>query len=238
MRQMSVERLLQWAYADAQVRGLPSRPFDDDVLGDLVAATTVKAELSEEAFMKAMTEVSDAQRIDMFVSQLSRQSRGLVRDHAMARTRPDCKANARYRMAPMRWLERHGVRFPLVLDSHPDTCRCGGVAHVCEGKPGNVVVWGKRPRGWDPEFAYPPEYTPIVEVDRPNEVTHVREEFYVRWWSAVQVIRDHVRSGELPLVNHSVTNELPPQFPWVRKISVDGEITPTYECATSEAVRA
>ena len=118
-------------------------------------------------------------------------------------------------MVPLRWDWDGELRFPLLLDTHPPSCACGGFGHACTLPLERRPVW---PRG-ERSVAY----TPIVDVDRADDVRQQRYDFYLPWWCGLQVIRDVLRS-RVGLVAHTVTDVLPPRFPWLTKKPVDGQI--------------
>ena len=237
MKPISIERLLQWAYADERVRGMPA--WGDTPGGGLSGSRGKHHD--------------DALTVDQCVSGLSTETAALLRDHGVARTQPDFKPMARYRLAPVRWVEvkTEGGSSELMgqwFETHPQRvlrrdrkrglvehqapCRCNGHSHLC-GLPESSVPAFKRGEkvnaAGDP---LPPPYVPVVEVDRPADVDAART-IYVRWWSGLMVIRDELRL-RARLVAHRLTDELPPLRPWAAKqpkihyanFSVDGTIAP------------
>lgn len=233
-RALSVERLLQYAYAEARVRGLPSRPLDDEGPDEEAVAPLHREAIGLDLALDEIG-LSDARKIDLVVSRFSKMTRHLLRDHAIARTQPDWKPKADHRMAPMRWVEewiederggRGWMTMGLRLDVHPQACTCGGVAHVCAVPQWSRPAWRRGERCRPDGHGQPCEYCPIVEVDRPHDVQQLREQRYVRWWSGLEVIRDYARVGVLTLVDHVVTEELPKLTPWLNPPKILAAIIP------------
>jgi len=193
-RQISVERLLHWAYGIERVRGMPS--WSEGSGGGVSGA---RAGCHD-----------DALTVDQVVNGLSSAGAALVRDHGVAGTRPDWKPQARYRMAPTKWKVVEGEHVAGEwYESHPSACRCGGWAHLCSAKV--VPAWPRALR--NRYFERSGIYVPIVEVDRPRDLDGVRT-IYVNWWAALKVIRDVLLEGRVVLAAHAVTHALPPLAPW------------------------
>lgn len=206
LRELSVEDLLQWAYATEKVRGTPS-------YGIGAAAGGVGCSVGGGGVGSGCH--GDALVVDRVVERLSHKAAQLVRDHAIARTRPDWKPNARHRFEPL-WPDPEskpaaGSLFPVLgvaTFTHPENCRCGGFAHLCAIR---VVKWGLGEKGWP--------YCPAVERDRPQDVQAHRETFYVPWVSYLRVVRDELRRQAVDgLAAHVVSGALPPLTPWLDKI--------------------
>lgn len=211
-KEISVERLLQWAYAVEKVRGAPSW-----------GAGGVGRGWGETAEAAGSGCHPDALIVDRLVTQLSESTAHLVRDHALACTRPDWRPKARHRYEPL-YVDPEGKpappasRFPtlgMAMFTHPDTCRCQGLAHLCEARD---VKWRVGQKGWP--------YCPAIERDNPAEVQAFREAWYIPWVGALEVIRDAFRaqSHGAVLAAHTVTEALPPLTPWLSKNPLDGAI--------------
>lgn len=179
---LPVEWLLWWAYGTELVRGR-------EVTGE-------EPEVAPGDTSRARGGVchDDALTIDLLVSQLAPDTAALVRDHAMAGTRPDWKPRARHRMAAVRWEYEGGARYAQVLTTHPSLDKRGKSYRFC----------------------------PVIEVDRPDAISRVRR-FYVHWFAGLEVIRNALRTHRI-LVDHDVTDALPPPIPWQIKMPVDGKI--------------
>lgn len=209
-REISVERLLQWAYAVEKVRGSPSWGSSGLAKGWGETAEAAGSGCHPDALI-----------VDRVVTQLSESAAHLVRDHALACTRPDWRPKARHRFEPKIVSDKPAPPasvFPWLggaMWTHPDHCVCGGNAHLCDGR-----AVRKAP-GWEPV-----PFVPVVEKDNPAEVQAFREAWYIPWVSCLEVIRDAFRaqSHGAMLAAHTVTEALPPLTPWLSKNPLDGEI--------------
>lgn len=207
-REMSVELLLQWAYATEKVRGSPSWGSSGIGKGWGETAEAVGSGCHPDALV-----------VDRIVEQLSESAGHLVRDHALACTRPDWRPNARHRYEP-KYADTdkpapEGSAFPWLggaVWAHPSDCVCGGHANGCSRQ---------MPPGWK---SVP--VVPIVERDSPADVQAFREAWYVPWVSCLEVIRNAFRaqSHGAVLAAHVVTDALPPLTPWLLKNPLDAEI--------------
>lgn len=200
----TVERLLHWAYGIELVRGIPSG--GDGSGGGIIGAVRGACH-------------TDALTIDGLVSSILPPGQAsLVRQHAIAGTRPDWKPKARFRLGPRELLsvqvDGKVHQFAEWYWSHPEQCGCRGMAHIC-----TRPVELKWPRGQKPLA-----YCPVYEFDRPHEVAELRERFYGRWWKALEVIRDALMSSD-DMVDHIALPTLPPQFPWLAKFPLDESIS-------------
>lgn len=208
--EISVERLLHWAYATERVRGAPS--WSDD-LGAFDGAGCGVARGSGCH--------PDALIVDRVVAMLSREAQTLVRDHALTGGRPDWRPNARLRYEAKRWIVVSDTwRVAEGATTHPDACSCGGAAHLCDQPQGQGGAGEGRP------------YCPVVVVDHPDDVQKLREAFYVPWVAYLEVIRDALRapsSDDLTLTAHAVTEALPVRFPWIHRLPVRRVIFPLTE---------
>lgn len=212
LKEISVERLLQWAYATEKVRGSPSW-----------GSSGVGKGWGETAEAAGSGCHPDALVVDRLVEQLSESAGHLVRDHALACTRPDWKPKARHRFEPL-WPDPEekpapqGSLYPVLgvaTFTHPPECRCGGLAHLCEARD---IKWKVGQKGWP--------YCPAIERDNPVEVQAFREAWYIPWVGYLKVIRDAFRaqSHGAVLAAHAVTEALPPLTPWLSKNPLDGEL--------------
>lgn len=210
-REVSVELLLQWAYSVEKVRGSPSWGSSD-------GRGQGFGEMAERAGCGCHP---DALIVDRVVTQLSESAAHLVRDHALACTRPDWRPGARHRFEPKIVSDKpapEGSGFPWLggaMWTHPDSCVCGGNTHLCDGRQ------VRKPPGFE---AVP--FVPVIERDSPAEVQAFREAWYIPWRSHLEVIRDAFRaqSHGAVLTAHRVIEALPPPTPWLSKNPLDGEI--------------
>lgn len=196
---LPVERLLHWAYGVELVRGMPTWREGEGSGIDSGARSGCHG---------------DALTLDALVTErLKTGDASLVRDHAVASTRPDWKPRARHRMGPLVMIE--GVHVPSAqwFWSHPQACGCRGLAHLCSRR--EMLTWARGEK--------PGAYSPVYEFDSPAVVAQHRTRFYGRWWKALEVIRDALMQGDV-LAAHIALPALPPQFPWAVKFPVDEAI--------------
>lgn len=196
---LPVERLLHWAYGVELVRGMPSWREGEGSGIDVGARSGCHG---------------DALTLDALVTEkLKPGDAALVRDHAVASTRPDWKPHARHRMAPLVMLEGNMQPSAQWFWTHPQACGCHGLAHLCSRR--EMINWARGEKAG--------AYSPVYEFDSPAVVALHRKRFYERWWKALEVIRDVLMESDV-LAAHIALPALPPQFPWAANFPVDETI--------------
>lgn len=213
VKEIGVERLLHWAYSVERVRGAPSWSAEGADMLDVGGCGGAAGSGCHP----------DALIVDRVVTMLSPMAATLVRDHALTGTRPDWRPHARHRFEALNWINiGENRRIAECWTTHPESCSCGGAAHLC--KPGQAPLGRLGERAW--------AYCPVVAVDHPDEVMKHRLAFYVPWVAYLEVIRDALRapsSNDLRLTAHSVTDLLPVRLPWLERLPVGRVIFPLTE---------
>ena len=206
---VSVERLLHWAYGVELVRGVPS---------DLVHVPDASAATARGSGCHP-----DALVVDQTVTRVvAPKSAAIVRTYAFAGMRPDWKPLARHRLVPRQliwvWYEGKQLQRGEIYEAHPMRCHCGGYAHLCSEM--NMASYGRGEKNRN--------YTPVIEADRPDDVTAKRHALYVPWFAALEVIRNALRT-EGRLASHTVTEVLPHPYPWLNREKTGRVICPLTE---------
>lgn len=212
---IAIEALLQWSFqtecarldGDGFVAGGLSMTAVVAAIGDLGCAISSTGDPAHDV-------ADDAALVADLVARLPRAAMSLVVHCARAGSTPNWRPDARWRFEPAHWDwdesgEPFGVR-DVVTERQ-----------VYEGPDGRVVERDVvvRLRWYDPACGRMRrtnvEWVPVREVDRPDHIAQVRED-YGLWWSALLALRNELRGQEADrLTRWRVSVDLPPVAPWI-----------------------
>jgi hypothetical protein len=201
-RQVTVQALLEWAYAVERVSasggdGAGLLEAERRAAGVVVPGRSMTGALADQAALGVRVSGGgglscchdDAELVDRVVSRwLEPGERALVVTYARSRSVPDWMPAARHRWEPRRKFNagRTGQWKPEVVT-------------FVEGRVGQV-----------------PAYCPIVERDAPETVGRARA-IYAQWRAALFVVHDALVRDGVTLTAHTLVQGFPPSTPWASR---------------------